>query len=74
MKAAFTAQYSRRFVSAGVEASRYTHPEMLKSCVNDNFINSSSQQQQQQQQHQQYQQQQQSEVNPATKQKRSRWD
>ncbi|VDP60679.1 unnamed protein product [Schistosoma curassoni] len=31
MKAAFSAQYNRRFVSAGVEASRYTHPEMLKS-------------------------------------------
>ncbi|CAH8823776.1 unnamed protein product [Trichobilharzia szidati] len=75
MKAAFTAQYSRRFVSAGVEASRYTHPEMLKSCVYDklqtvggNFINSSSQQQYQEQQ------QQQSEMNPVTKQKRSRWD
>ncbi|CAL8096293.1 unnamed protein product [Calicophoron daubneyi] len=31
MKAAFAAQYNRRFISAGVEASKYTHPEMLHS-------------------------------------------
>lgn len=30
MKSAFSAQYNRRFVSAGVEATRYTHPETLK--------------------------------------------
>ncbi|VDL97422.1 unnamed protein product [Schistocephalus solidus] len=29
MKAAFAAQYQRRFVSAGIEATRYTHPELL---------------------------------------------
>ncbi|GAA57786.1 ATP-dependent RNA helicase DDX42, partial [Clonorchis sinensis] len=34
MKAAFAAQYSRRFVSAGVEASKYTHPEMLQPATN----------------------------------------
>lgn len=34
MRAAFTSQYNRRFVSAGIEATRYTHPEMLKSSSN----------------------------------------
>ncbi|VDK45703.1 unnamed protein product [Dibothriocephalus latus] len=29
MKAAFAAQYQRRFISAGIEATRYTHPELL---------------------------------------------
>ncbi|CAH8468579.1 unnamed protein product [Schistosoma turkestanicum] len=69
MKAAFSAQYNRRFVSAGVEASRYTHPEMLKSSssttdrpsqIVDNFMipqsNSEELQRAQQQQLQQYQQ------------------
>ncbi|KAA0183756.1 ATP-dependent RNA helicase DDX42 [Fasciolopsis buskii] len=31
LKSAFSAQYSRRFISAGVEACKYTHPELLKS-------------------------------------------
>ncbi|VDO15336.1 unnamed protein product [Rodentolepis nana] len=29
MKAAFTSQFTRRFVSAGVEKTKYTHPERL---------------------------------------------
>lgn len=29
MKAAFASQYNRRFVSAGVESTKYTHPELL---------------------------------------------
>ncbi|CAH8456216.1 unnamed protein product [Dicrocoelium dendriticum] len=33
MKAAFAAQYSRRFVSAGIEATKYTHPEMLQPAM-----------------------------------------
>ncbi|KAF5400156.1 DEAD box ATP-dependent RNA helicase [Paragonimus heterotremus] len=33
MKSAFAAQYHRRFVSAGIEATKYTHPEMLKAGV-----------------------------------------
>ncbi|CDS42068.1 ATP dependent RNA helicase DDX42 [Echinococcus multilocularis] len=29
MKAVFASQYNRRFVSAGVESTKYTHPELL---------------------------------------------
>ncbi|CAH8457891.1 unnamed protein product [Heterobilharzia americana] len=71
MKAAFTAQYNRRFVSAGVEASRYTHPEMLKSYMKNEKPQMTEQQYCQAEEESQYQQQQ-----PQTdsKQKRSRWD
>ncbi|KAH8849397.1 ATP-dependent RNA helicase DDX42 [Schistosoma japonicum] len=88
MKAAFSAQYNRRFVSAGVEASRYTHPEMLKSSnatavdklqLTNNFITQSNLEELKNHSHQPKSEQQ-SQVKPqnvqtdSTKQKRSRWD